>query len=589
MGRKGDKQRVDLKMPAGALQTYRRLLGYLRPHKTMFAIGVAGMAIFAATDAGWAAFVKFFLDGTFVDKDPRMVWLVPVALVGLFILRGIGDFLQTWCPGYVGRRIVKTLRGQLFERYVHLPISYFDRHASGVLLSKLTYNTEQVANATTESVTVFVRDSLTILGLIGYLLYLNPKLTLFSLIVGPLIAVLIRRINVMFRRYSRRIQNSMGDVTRVAKEAIEAPRVIRVFNAQEYEAGMFEEVIEHNRRSHMKLMMTKGASNPIVQTIAAIGLAGVLYLATLDAVAGRMTVGEFTSFIAALMLITAPLRRLVNVAGPLQQGIAAAQSIFEVLDTPLEHRGGELRVPRVRGAIEYRDVAFQYPTAADPVLHGVSFTARPGETIAIVGRSGSGKSTLVGLLPRFYDASAGAVLVDGADVRDYALDALRSQVSLVSQDVVLFNDTIRSNIAFGFPAADGQVEAAASAARVTEFTEQFPLGLETVVGDRGTLLSGGQRQRIAIARALLRNTPILILDEATSALDTELERQIQDQLEALMANRTTLVIAHRLSTVEKADRILVMDAGRVVEAGTHAELIARGGQYAVLHRLQFNE
>jgi subfamily B ATP-binding cassette protein MsbA len=588
MGRKADK-RVDLKMPPGALHTYRRLLRYLKPHKAMFAVGVLGMTMFAATDAGWAAFVRFFLDGTFVEKDPRMVWLVPVALVGLFILRGVGDFMQTYCPGYVGRRIVKTLRGQIFDRYVHLPVSYFDRNASGVLLSKLTYNTEQVANATTESVTVFIRDSLTILGLIGYLLYLNPKLTLFSLIVGPLIAVLIRRINLLFRRYSRRIQNSMGDVTRVAKEAIEAPRVIRVFNAQDYEARMFEEVIEHNRRSHMKLMLTKGLSNPIVQTIAATGLAGVLYLATVEAVAGRMSVGEFTSFIAALMLITAPLRRLVNVAGPLQQGIAAAQSIFEVLDTPVEHPGGQHRVPRARGEIQYRDVGFQYPTSAEPVLHGIGFEARQGETVAIVGRSGSGKSTLVGLLPRFYDATSGQVLVDGVDVREFSLDALRAQMSLVSQDVVLFNDTIRSNIAFGHPADDAQLEAAARAARVTEFSEQFPLGLETVVGDRGALLSGGQRQRIAIARALLRNTPILILDEATSALDTELERQIQDQLEALMANRTTLVIAHRLSTVEKADRILVMDAGRVVECGTHQELLARGGQYAVLYRLQFSE
>ena len=588
MGRRADK-RVDLKMPPGALRTYRRLLVYLKPHKAMFAVGVVGMAIFAATDAGWAAFVKFFLDGTFVNKDPRMVWLVPVALVALFIVRGIGDFMQTYCPGYVGRHIVKTLRGQIFERYVHLPISYFDTNTSGVLLSKLTYNTEQVATATTDSVTVFIRDSLTIIGLIGYLLYLNPKLTLFSLIVGPLIAVLIRRINTLFRRYSRRIQNSMGDVTRVAKEAIEAPRVIRVFNAQDYEAQLFEDVIEHNRRSHMKLMRTKGMSNPIVQMIAAVGLAGVLYLATIEAVAGRTTVGGFTSFIAALMLITAPLRRLVNVAGPLQQGIAAAQSIFEVLDAPLEDRGGSHRVERVRGEVEYRDVAFRYPTAAEPVLHDIGFHARPGETIAIVGRSGSGKSTLVGLLPRFYDATSGAVFVDGVNVRDYALEALRAQVSLVSQDVVLFNDTIRSNIAFGHPADAAQIEAAARAARVTEFTDAYAEGLDAVVGDRGALLSGGQRQRIAIARALLRNTPILILDEATSALDTELERQIQDQLEALMANRTTLVIAHRLSTVEKADRILVMDAGRVVESGTHRELIAHNGQYAVLHRLQFND
>src|SRR5262245_31734430 len=451
--------------PAGAWPTYRRLLGYLRPHRAMFLLGVLGMILFAATDAGWAAFVRFFLDGTFVERDPRMVWLVPLALVGLFMLRGISDFLQTYCPGHVGRHIVKTLRTEIFGRYLDLPVAFFDRQASGTLLSRLTYNTEQVAQATTDSITVFIRDTLTIAGLVGYLFYLNWRLTLFSLIVGPLIAVLIRRINQLFRRYSARIQDSMGDVTRVAKEAIEAPRVVRVFNAQDHQAQIFEDVIEHNRRSHMKLMRTKGLSNPVVQTIAAIALASVLYLATRDAVAGRMTVGEFTSFIAALMLITAPLRRLVNVAGPLQQGIAAAQSIFDVLDTPLEDRGGSHRVERAQGEIEYRDVSFQYPTSAEPVLRGVGFHARPGETIAIVGRSGSGKSTLVGLLPRFYDATSGSVRLDGRDVREYALDALRAQVSLVSQDVVLFNDTIRSNIAFGYAAEPEQIEAAARAAR----------------------------------------------------------------------------------------------------------------------------
>jgi subfamily B ATP-binding cassette protein MsbA len=575
--------------PGTAMQTYRRLLTYLRPHLGTFMVGVLGMVLFAATDAGWAAFVKFFLDGTFVERDPRMVWLVPTALIGLFILRGVGDFLQTYAPGSVGRRIVKTLRAQIFDRYLHLPVGYFDRNSAGVLLSKLTYNTEQVATATTDSITVFIRDTLTILGLIGYLLYMNWRLTLFALIVGPIIAFLIRRVNTMFRRYSRRIQNSMGDVTRVAKEAIEAPRVVRVFNAQEYETRLFEEVIEHNRRSHMKLLLTKGLSNPIVQAIAATGLAGVLYLATLDAIEGRMTVGEFTSFIAALMLITAPLRRLVNVAGPLQQGIAAAQSIFEVLDAQPEPAGGSRPLARARGEVEYREAHFRYPTAAEDVLRGVSFRVDPGQTIAIVGRSGSGKSTIVNLLPRFYDVTGGQVLLDGHDIRDYSLHDLRRQISVVSQDVVLFNDTIRSNIAFGHPAAPGEIEAAAEAARVLEFAAELPAGLETVVGDRGALLSGGQRQRIAIARALLRNTPILILDEATSALDTELERQIQEQLESLMRSRTTLVIAHRLSTVEKADRILVMDGGQVIEQGTHAGLLERGGQYSVLYRLQFNE
>ena len=580
---------TDLRLKPGALKTYRRLLGYLREHRRMFLVGVLGMVMSAASDAGWAGFIKFFLDGTFVSKDPRMTWLVPATLVGLFVFRGIGDFLQTYCPGHVGRHIVKTLRAQLFDSYLHLPISFFDREASGALLSRLTYNTEQVAQATTDSITVFIRDTLTIFGLVGYLVWQNPKLTLISLTVGPLIALMIRRVNQLFRRYSRRIQNSMGEVTRVAKEAIEAPRVVRVFNAQAYETGLFEKVIEHNRRSYMRLMLTKGLSNPIVMLIASSAMAGVLYAATNDAIKGNMTVGDFTSFIAALGLVTAPLRRIINVAGPLQQGIAAAQSIFEIMDTPREDPGGSRPVRRARGDVEFRDVSFRYAAGASDVLSGVSFGVRAGETLAIVGRSGSGKSTVVNMLPRFYDVASGSVLLDGHDVREYGLAELRAQVSLVSQDVVLFNDSVRRNIAFGFPASDAEIEAAAIAARVTEFTDSLPAGLDTEVGDRGILLSGGQRQRIAIARAMLRNTPVLILDEATSALDTELERQIQAQLETLMLNRTTLVIAHRLSTVEKANRILVMDGGRVIETGTHGELLARDGRIAVLYRMQFNE
>ena len=578
-----------LPLTQDAMQTYLRLLKYLKPHIGMFLFGVLGMALFAATEAAWAWFIKFFLDGTFVDKDQKMMTLVPVALIGLFILRGIGDFIQVYAPGHVGRQIVKRLRAQIFDHYLNLPVAYFDRNASGMLLSRLTYNTEQVAQATTDSVTIFIRDSLTIVMLLGYLFYLDAKLTALALVTAPVLAWLITVINRQFRRYSQRIQNSMGDVTRIAKEAIEAPRVIKVFNAQTYENAQFESVNEHNRRSNMKLLMTRGLSNPVVQTLTAVGLASVLYVATRSAIKGDLSVGEFTAFIGGLVMVTAPLRRIVNVAGPLQQGIAAGQSIFELLDERIEPQGGALRLERAQGDVEFRNVGFSYEAGKGVALTDVSFKVPSGQTLAIVGRSGSGKSTLVNLLPRFYDVASGSVMVDGHDVREYELQGLRRQVSLVSQDVVLFNDTIRANIAFGSKVSAEEIERAASAAHVLEFTRDYPEGLDTMVGDRGVLLSGGQRQRIAIARALLKNAPILILDEATSALDTESERVIQAALERLMQGRTTLVIAHRLSTVEKADRIMVMEGGRVVESGSHAELLARDGHYASLHRLQFNE
>ncbi len=578
-----------LPLSQDAMQVYLRLLKYLKPHMGMFLFGVFGMAMFAATEAAWAWFIKYFLDGTFVNKDQRMLTFVPAALIGLFILRGIGDFIQVYAPGYVGRHIVKKLRAQIFDHYLNLPIAYFDRNASGMLLSRLTFNTEQVAQATTDSVTIFIRDSLTIILLLGYLFYLDAKLTALALITAPILAWLITVINRQFRRYSQRIQNSMGDVTRIAKEAIEAPRVIKVFNAQAYENAQFESVNEHNRSSNMKLLLTRGLSNPVVQVLTAIGLASVLSVATRSAIRGELTVGEFTAFIGGLVMLTAPLRRIVNVAGPLQQGIAAGQSIFELLDEPLEPGGGTEKLDRARGEVEFRNVGFTYEAGKGVALSDVSLKVPAGETLAIVGRSGSGKSTLASLLPRFHDVSSGMVLVDGRDIREYELQSLRRQVSLVSQDVVLFNDTIRANIAFGSDVSNAEIERAASAAHVLEFTREYPEGLDTMVGDRGVLLSGGQRQRIAIARALLKNSPILILDEATSALDTESERVIQAALEGLMHGRTTLVIAHRLSTIENADRIAVMEGGRVVESGSHAELIALEKQYASLHRLQFSE
>ena len=587
-------------LAGGGFRAYRRLLGYLAPHRGRFILGLLGGVLFSATMASFALFAKKFGDGTLTHQDPRTIVWVPLALVGLFVLRGVGDFTQTYFMGYVGRQIVSALRREVFRRILHLPIGYFDRHSSAALLSRLTYNTEQVGQATTDSVIIVVRTTLTIIGSIGFLLWLNVRLTAIALTMGPLVGWLVSVINRHFRRYSRRIQDSMGDVTRVAKEGFEAPRLIKVYNAEEHIARQFDAVNDHNLRSNMRLVLTKGVSNPTVQLVAAIGLAFVLSIAIADAIHQRMSMGDLLGFLTALVSIAQPLRELVGVAGPLQQGIAAGQSLFELLDEPPEPQGGTWRVPRVRGTVELEHVSFAYPGGAahaaaarspgrPAALADVSLTVAAGESLAIVGRSGSGKSTLVNLLPRFYDVAAGSVRIDGRDVRDYELRNLREQIAVVSQEVVLFDDTIRNNIAFGRDVSDEAIERAAAAAHILEFVRAQPEGLDALVGDRGMLLSGGQRQRIAIARALLKDAPILILDEATSALDTEAERQIQAALAQLLRNRTTLVIAHRLSTVEQADRIIVLDAGSIVESGTHAQLLARGGLYAQLHRLQFSD
>jgi subfamily B ATP-binding cassette protein MsbA len=584
----------------GGWDAYRRLLGYVRPHRGHFILGVLGAILFSATMASFALLAKVFGDGTFTQRDPRTIVWIPVAVVALFFLRGLGDFTQTYFMGYVGRQIVARLRSQVFRRILDLPLGFFDRNSSGVLLSRLTFNTEQIGQATTDSVVVVVRTALTIVASVGLLLWLNARLALLALTMGPLVGWLVSVINQKFRRYSRRIQDSMGDVTRVAKESFEAPRLIKVYNAQGHLAQQFDAVNEHNRRSNMKLVLTKGLSNPVVQLLTAIGLAVVLSLAIADAVRGRTSMGDLLAFFTALVSIAQPLRDLVGVAGPLQQGIAGGQSMFQLLDEPPEPQGGTLRAARVRGAVEFRAVSFAYasgnhgaggtpPPGRPAALENVSLKVAAGESLAIVGRSGSGKSTLVNLLPRFYDVCSGSVTIDGHDVREYELRSLREQIAVVSQDVVLFDDTIRNNIAFGRNVPDAEIERAAEAAHILEYIRAQPGGLDALVGDRGMLLSGGQRQRIAIARALLKDAPILILDEATSALDTEAERHIQAALAQLLRDRTTFVIAHRLSTVERADRILVLDNGVIAEQGTHAELLARGGLYGRLHQLQFSD
>jgi subfamily B ATP-binding cassette protein MsbA len=572
---------------AGAV--YRRLLGYARPHWGMFLVGVLGMLMYASVSTVTAWFVKNFLNASFVEKDLAVLRYVPPGIILLFLLRGVGDYLANYFPGWVSRQMIKTMRADLFAHYMRLPTAWYERESSGAMLSRLTYNAELVADAATNSATVLIRDTITIISLLCYLFLLNWRLAIFAMLAAPIIAGLVSSVNRRFRRYSTRIQNSMGDVTRLAKEAIDAHRVVKVFNAQEHMQAAFATANELNRHSNMRLISARSTSNPLVQLIAALGLASVLYVAIREVNSGAMRVGDLLGFLTALLLVPEPLRRLVSISGPLQQSIAAGASLFEVIDTPGEPEGGTRRLERARGDVEFRGVEFTYDTDKGRVLHNVNLRVAAGTTVAIVGRSGSGKSTLVSLLPRFYDPGSGAVLLDDVDVREYRLRDLRAQISLVSQEVVLFNDTIRNNIVFGAVGVDARaVEAAAQAAFVSEFVAELPQGLDTVVGDRGLLLSGGQRQRIAIARALLRNTPILVLDEATSSLDTASERHIQSALDQLVKNRTTFIVAHRLSTIEHADLIVVMQDGAIIESGTHAELVARSRVYAQLHQLQFN-
>ena len=576
---------------------YRRLLSFARPHWGVFIVAAIGMAFYATTDTGFAWLVKQLLagiNGAESAADPRTEairqWL-PLGIMVLFVVRGAAEFASTYSLGWIGRQVIKSVRALLFDKFLHLPARYYDGELTGNLLSKLTFNVEQMAEAASSVVTVLIRDSLTAIGLVAYMVYLSLPLSAFVFVAAPLLAVLIRVLSRMFRRYSTRIQESMGELTRITGEALQSQRIIKIFNGQDYESQRFEAANERNRRMNMRLFAARAAGDGVTALLAAVGMSGIVFVANQNFVREALDVGDFGGFIAALLLLMRPLRSLTGVNVALQRGIAAGESVFQLLDEEAERDNGSLAPVRLQGKVEFRDVSFEYVADKGPVLRNLSLLVPPGQTLAIVGKSGSGKTTLVGLLPRFYDAEVGTVLIDDEPVQNYTLTSLRNQISLVSQDVVLFNDTIAGNIAYGSvkKVSREDIEAAARAAYVDEFTAQLPDGLETWVGDRGVLLSGGQRQRIAIARALLKDAPILIFDEATSALDTESERRIQDSLGRLMRDRTTFIIAHRLSTIEQADRILVMADGRILESGSHAELLAAGGHYAYLHRLQFRD
>ncbi|WP_018955119.1 lipid A export permease/ATP-binding protein MsbA [Thioalkalivibrio sulfidiphilus] len=571
------------------VEVYRRLLGYSFSHWPWLVASVVTMVIVAATEAGFAALMRPLMDSGFVERDQSAIRWVPLAIIAIFAIRGIAEFAASYTIKYVGRMVVKKLRSQLFDHLLRLPVSHYDGAASGQLISRLSYNVEQVASAATESISILVRDTLTVLGLLAWMLYLNWMLTLAVLIIAPVVAVLVSQVTSRFRKISHRIQRTMGDVTQVTQEVIEGNRVVKIFGGEDYERSRFEKINERNRSLHMKMVFTHAMHLPLIQFIGALAVAFIVWLATFEAVIESVTVGTFVSLITALLLLLNPIRRLTNVNQMLQKGIAAGQNIFALLDSDIERDQGELRLERARGDIQYRNLCFAYRPDKGDVLHDINLHIRPGETVALVGRSGSGKTTLVNLLPRFYEVTEGEVLLDGVNVNQYRLADLRNQVAYVGQHVTLFNDTIGRNIAYGSlgDVSEADIVRAAEAAHAMEFIRRLPQGLDTPVGDNGVMLSGGQRQRLAIARALLKDAPILILDEATSALDTEAERHIQAALENLIRNRTTLVIAHRLSTIERADRIVVMQEGRIAETGRHDELLERDGIYARLYRLQF--
>ncbi|HEY5654487.1 MAG TPA: lipid A export permease/ATP-binding protein MsbA [Woeseiaceae bacterium] len=573
------------------MEVYRRLLGYAMPYWVVMIVAVVAMAASAAVEAGLMLLLKPLTDETFVAHNDAVTRWMPWAFIGIFVARGVAGFGAEFSLGWVGRGVIKSLRHDVFKKFLVLPASYFDRHSSGHLLSKITYNVEMVAESATNVVTVIVRDTLTIIFAVGVMLYNSVRLTLLVAIVVPLIALSVRILSRTFRRYSSRIQDSVGEVSQVTEEVVQGNRVVKVFGGQDYELKRFMQANNKNEKQNMKLVGAKALGVGVTQVLFAFGIAGVVYVAGIESVRSNVTPGTFVSFLGAMILLLQPLRRLTNVNASLQRGIAAADSLFRILDEPAEKDSGSFSKPRIDGDVEFRNVRFTYGRNKEAVIDNLSLRVQPGQTIAIVGRSGGGKSTLVSLLPRFYDVDSGTILVDGVPIEDYRLDNLRSNISLVSQDVVLFNDTIAANLAYGCleECSEATLREAAEAAFVMDFVKDMPNGLQTIVGDRGVLLSGGQRQRIAIGRALLKNAPILILDEATSALDTESERRIQSALGKLMQNRTTLVIAHRLSTVENADRIIVMDQGRIIEAGTHSELLARNGQYASLYNMQFSD
>jgi len=554
-------------------------------------MSVFSMILVAMSQPAFAALLQPMLDGGFVDKDPEVIRWIPAAVIAVFLVRASAGFASDYGMTWIGRVVILKLRDQMFSHLIYMPNKYYDNTSTGETISRFTYDVEQLANASTTAVTILIKDTLMIAGLIGWMFYLSPMLAAVFLVLGPLMALIVTLVSRRFRAISRRIQKTMGSLTHVLEESVQGQRVVKIFGGQDYELQRFAESNNSNRVHHMKLLVSTSLSTSILQVIVAFALAGIIYVAIQEGLKDNLTAGTFTAYITAATMLFAPVKRLTNINAVIQRGVAAAESVFSFLDIDPEQDRGSHISKQVKGEINIENLTFAYGEQHEkPVLDNINLHIKAGETTAFVGRSGSGKSTLVNLIPRLYHGYKGKILLDGVELDEYRIKNLRQHITYVGQEIVLFNDTLERNIAYGADwASPEDVKKAADSAHALEFIERLPEGMQSIAGERGVLLSGGQRQRLAIARALLKNAPVLILDEATSALDTESEKAIQSALDTLTKNRTTLVIAHRLSTIENADRIVVMDSGKIVEVGTHQQLIVNGGVYSALHNTQFNE